>query len=275
MKNVAVVFLCVSPTPELKAFARRLGKASRFDVFIVADSMRRFNIREFHYKLIQHSDEECIKAGYWHSNISDNATHIKKDPIAYDKFLYHFCEVENNKYDFIWVFEDDVFIPSVHTVVNLNNKYGDYDLVTPNHFLKLDKVPDWHWPDIFLKMQGPYAYSMVCAAGFSKKMLEEVRLFQHERGHLVYIEVMFNTLAYQNHLGLKKFKVIDPLELKSIVWKGEWDMNAFLLLPDSVFHPMKHSEKFASIRETIRKEKQQPTFVPDLNKLPDFITKLL
>jgi hypothetical protein len=180
--------------------------------------------------------------------------------------LYYFCEVET-KYDFLWVFEDDVFIPSIESLVNLD-KYSNFDLVAPNNHRKNDDYLDWHWRHIIDKTRKPFYYSMVCAIGISKRLLEVIKEYNRENKKLFYLESMFNTLAMQKGLFVKT-----PIELSSIVWMGDWSINEFLLLPNNMFHPVKSINEHEDIRKDIL-EKKLNGFIPK-NNLPDFILKKL
>lgn len=267
MRNkVAIAFLTKYPKQGTLDFAKTVAKQTSFDVYVVVDDME--VVKATHnVTVIQLEDEYCIKNHYFNSNISDKATHIAKNPIAFDKFLFHFCKL-NQQYDFVWVFEDDVFIPSVQTIVDLHEKCSAYDLATPNNFAKTDNAMDWHWKHVVDKIQPPYHYSMVCGMGLSKRMLQKIRDYAYTNKTLFYIEVMFNTLAMQSG-----FSVITPLELKSIVWQGDFGLNEWLLLPNNVFHPLKDIDDHEYYRQTIKKAKEigyQP-----VNKLPPFINDLL
>ena len=260
--KTAIVFLTTTPQGNTLQFRNEVSK--HFDSFIVADTTKELGLSS---RLIHISDKICIDNGYFGCNISGNETHIKKQVISLDKFLFIFCE-KLTEYDFVWVFEDDVFIPSVDTIINLHNSYSQYDLVTPNNFLKQDTLPDWHWRNVFDKIEPPYYYSMVCAMGLSRAMLNKIKEYVDNNQRLFYQEVMFNTLAMQNGL-----QIIDAFELKSIVWQGKWDIDEFLLLPNSVFHPRKDIENHYSIREKcmgLHLSGYKPK-----NNLPEFINKLL
>lgn len=264
--KIAVCFLSKYPVSETITFAEEISKETNFDVFIVSDEKFRGRDKvsiypNFH--IVHVDDEFCQKKHYVNCNISNTATHIKKNPIAWDKMLYFFCEVYVD-YDFVWVFEDDVFIPSIYTIIKLHEKYGHYDLVTPNNFEKTDKLKDWHWKHIFNSIQPPYFYSMVCACGLSKNMFKEIKKYADFHHHLFYIEAIFNTLANQSGL-----KVIDAFELKSIVWEGKWGIDEFLLLPDNVFHPLKVLTNYPLYRAKIEKAKAE-NYIP-INNLPDFL----
>jgi hypothetical protein len=265
--KTAIVFLTDIPKKNTIKFAQEIEYKLHYDVFIVVDNNDvLIDVADLH--IIQVNDSKTWP--YINSNISNNSTHIKKNPIAMDKFLYSFCDIYTD-YDFIWVFEDDVFIPSIYTIEMLHNKYNSYDLVAPNHFIKKDRVPDWHWRSIFPlfpNREKPFYYSMTCALGVSRNVLNAIKDYAYSKESLFYTEVMFNTLAEDNN-----FKVINPLELKSVVWQGKWDIDEFLLLRNNVFHPRKDIDNHYNLREKIwgySLSCYQPK-----NNLPDFIKKLL
>jgi hypothetical protein len=109
---------------------------------------------------------------------------------------------------------------------------------------------------------------MVCAMGLSKGVLKVVREYVFQRKTLFYIEVMFNTLSMQRGLH-----VIAPLELKSIVWEGEWDMDEFIQLPNNVFHPRKDIENHPKLREQIIICTAE-NYIPQ-KELPQFILNVM
>lgn len=265
----AVAFLTRHPQLETLAFAEQIAFESDFDVLIFSDELfkeKESVIISDNFKIYSYPDEICNETGYINSNISNNITHIKKTPIAWDKMLYHICEKED--YDFVWIFEDDVFIPSVKTIENLQVKYSAFDLITPNNFQKKDDLLDWHWKHIFDKTEPPFYFSMVCACGFSRNMINIIRQYVKNNRQLFFIEAMFNTLAMNNGL-----KVTDAFEFKSVVWLGEWNLDEFLLLPNNVFHPKKNIEDYQYLRLMINHQ-QKNGYTP-INKLPDFIKDLL
>lgn len=264
----AIVFLTRTPQVETLAFAEKIEFESDFDVFIFADEPYREKEQIFvsnQFKIYGYTDDVCTKSGYVNAMIGEGVTMLKKNPIAWDKALYHLCENEN--YDFVWIFEDDVFIPSVETIKNLHKKYSTFDLVTPNNFQKTDNALDWHWKHIMDKTDPPYYYSMVCACGMSKNMIKKIKEYVKKHRQLFFIEAMFNTLAMNNGL-----KVTDAFELKSVVWMGEWNLDEFLLLPNNVFHPKKNIEDYEMLRLQIKHTSE--SYKP-VNNLPKFLTNLL
>jgi hypothetical protein len=264
--NKAVVFLANNPSQGTLDFAIELTNATDFSVFIVIDNNEKYYGKSFKdVNIIQVPDSLCLEKGYKNSNISNEATHIKKNPISLDKFLYSFCEI-NKMFDFVWVFEDDVFIPSVEVLVNLDEKYSEFDLITPNNFYKKDSILDWHWKHVIDKHDAPYYYSMICGMGLSRTMLNTIKRYVGWYNELFYCEIMFNTLAFHNQL-----KVKDAYEFKSIVWMGKWDIDEFLLLPNNVFHPRKDVNNHKNLRKQIE-EAKKICYVPK-NTLPNFIKK--
>jgi hypothetical protein len=266
--KTAVVFLSKQPSKETLEFADEVSQKSKFDVFVIVDDAEyKLPYKSDNYKALTVSDEECKYHGYFGCNISKGHTHIDKDIIAWDKFLFIFCELYVS-YQYVWVFEDDVFIPFVDTIINLHDNYSSFDLVTPNNFAKTDNVMDWHWKNIMSRIEPPYHYSMVCGMGISRKLLNKIKEYKQKRNYLFHIEAMFNTIAMQSGLNC-----IAPLELKSIVWAGEWAIDQFLLLPNNVFHPKKETSEHPEYRKRI-KEYSENGYKPN-NMLPQFIKDLL
>lgn len=255
--KAAVVFLTKTPQQHTIDFAKEVSK--EFDTFIVVDD-EAYECNDNMF--IQVSDKECELNSYVGCNINEFQTHIPKKVIAWDKFLYTFCEVKTD-YDFVWVFEDDVFIYNVNTLVSLNRYSKHYDLVVPNNNYKNDNVKDWHWNSIFDKISAPYYFSMVCGMGISKTGLSFIKSHKNKQKGLFHIEAMFNTICMQNGLRIKT-----PLELVTIVWKGEWNIDHFMSLKNNLYHPLKcnHYELRNQMKECIENK-----YKPKKNCFPDFV----
>lgn len=283
LNNKAIVFLTTDLQPSTQEFIFEILKKTEFNVFVIDDSppKQKFskievtfcydkskNLEPIFYTLIQVDDAICKDNGYNGCNINENSTHIRKSPIAWDKFIFAFCETYT-QYEFLWVFEDDCFIPSVESLINLDTNYSNYDLVVPNNRFNDGQQVDWHWRSIYPIYSGPYYYSMVCGCGMSRKVLDEIKAYKDENGFLFYIEVMFNSLAMRKGLS-----VHTPLELKSIVWQGVWGLDEFLLLPNNIFHPKKDISGHSLLRHHIELAKENKDYKP-IDNLPDFIKELM
>jgi hypothetical protein len=266
--NVAVAILTKYPSRGTLDFASIIGLKTQFDTYVISDNeIDLTTIYRAKVTTIYIKDQTCIDNGYINSNIGNDVTHIKKNPIAYDKALLHFARLDT-KNDFVWFLEDDVFMSNALTLNTLTEKYSIYDLVVANNTKKEDDVMDWHWKHIIDKTEPPYYSSMVCACGMSRKMLDTINDYVTEKNTLFYIEAMFNTLAMN-----KDLVVAEVFELKSIVWLGAWGLDEFVLLPTNLFHPVKEPDNHQLLRDVVkgminRGHKPQ-------NNLPDFIKELM
>ncbi len=261
--KTAVAFLVNKPFDNTINFAKELKEKSDFDVFIVIDD----NEKKYEYDTLNVCQIDDNNCGYYKNSATyEGKTNLKKNPNSWDKMFKLFCT--EKEYDFLWVFEEDVFIPNAETIINLHNKYKHYDLVTPNNFHKKDSLKDWHWSYILDTYDAPFYYSMVCAFGMSKNLSKLIGQFVDKNKTLYYHEIMLNTIAMQGGL-----KVKDAFELKSVVWMGKWDIDEFLLLPNNVFHPIKEIDKHHILRDRIQVAKNEQ-YTP-VNNLPDFINNLI
>jgi hypothetical protein len=270
-QNLAISFLCKDLHPETYNFGKQIKEQIGVPVYFIIDccAIPDFVVKEEGLNFITISDSESVENGFHNCMVTGQKvnTLLTKNPISYDKLLYFFCRLEKT-IDFMFVFEDDVFIPNIDSVTNLLENYSEYDLVTPNHFFKDDEVYDWHWKSVLEKINPPYYFSMVSAMGISRRLLNVIDEYVKKNNTLFFTEIMFNTLASQN-----KLIVIDAFELKSVVWQGEWGLNEFALLPFNVFHPKKDLENFEEYRNDTKKLIKSR--IPIENNLPPFIQKLM
>lgn len=246
--KVAITILTTSLTPETEIIASQLGSKKNkngeplFDVWVVSDNPIEEPTDFENFNIIHVPDETSKNNGYINC-VSNEFTHIKKNPTAWDKCLYAF-NTHFSEYQFVWILEDDVFMLNADVMVKLHEKYNEYDLVTANNI----KTPPnqqvaWHWEHIHKSINAPYYTSMSCAIGVSRRLLNEIELYVEKHKSLFFNEAMFNTLAFQAGL-----KIMDAVELKSIVWMGDWNVHIISKLPNNLFHPIKGGH------EELRKE---------------------
>ena len=170
-------------------------------------------------------------------------------------------------YDQVWLIEDDVFVPAVDTLVHIDRRYPDADLLSASNLVNpCGELRSWYWwrhvpATVF---QPPWAKSMMCAVRFSRQLLDatatamlqqseslhagRLRLRLHARYPFVYrrralpfIEYFFHTLAL--HQGLS---VVAAEELGGIVWRHEW--TAEEIGENGLFHPVKQPARHAVLR---------------------------
>ncbi len=250
-----------------------------FDTYIVCDSIESFNAynskkhNAYNKTRVTAIDERvCADAGYKNSMHIPGKTHINKEVVALDKALYYFCELEN-VHEYVWLIEDDVFIPSVEAMIKLDRKCGPNDLCTTSHKCKTDDVMDWHWPHITEEigehLNKPWFYSMSCAIRISRYLLTTISDYVRETETLFFNEVIFNTLA-----NIQNMSVFTPTELRSVVWRGEFGLDDFLMLPNNLFHPLKNIDQHTAIRSIINDIRNYGDYTP-ANKLPNFLKETL
>lgn len=261
-----------------KAFLASVMSNSQIDFYVFDDGSNEFKIipnslySEYPgLTIIRLSDDMCFEKGYKNAQCVPRKTHIQKQVVALDKCFYYFTESQIDSaisYDFVWVFEDDCFIPDPVAILNLANKYSQYDLVVPSHKYKSDEVMDWHWKSIKEKIGRPWFHSMICAFGASRNMMNAIKRYVNLNKTLFFAEAMMNTIAHHNGL-----KVFCAEELRTIVWQGEWGLDDFLLKPNNIFHPMKNIEQHEVIRKLMHLS-QDHGYLP-ANKLPNFVKQSL
>jgi hypothetical protein len=237
-KKSAVCYLTRTPDAETVQFAEELARDSRIssnvDIYIMIDD-NNYQIQSnslIHF--VQVNNNECISNGYH----SSNKLEMNKDCISWDKAIYYFCQVKRNDYSFVWLIEDDSFIPSVDAFYFLHERYskaGNGDLICQkNDENSRGDTSSWKWSDVVGKFSPPWYHSMVCAIGCSRRLLDAIANYVQQKRFLPFIEYMFNTIAMQNHL-----KVVNPPELSTIIFREDWTWEQIRQRPNNWFHPFK------------------------------------
>lgn len=219
---------------------------NEIDFFTVSDC----EITDNYISMICVSENSYSEKFENYKNSTLGNSHINKKQTALDKALFLFCEYFTS-YDYVWLIEDDVFLPSIESLLMLNKKCGTNDFCVPAHNEKKDEIMDWNWPNIIGKIDRPWFYSMTCAARFSRKMLECIKIYSEKNKSLFFHEVMFNTIAEKNNLS-----VCCPDELKTICWMADWTFDDFYNLSGFIFHPVKNFEQHPVIRSLLRHAKE-------------------
>lgn len=255
--NIAIVFLTVSPSPELIDFAIQLSLYKpeykpeynlEYTVYIVLDD-NSWSIPSFLKKFpnihfIKVSENDSSQQGFRGSvlQLSNRAS-------ARDKALCYFCQscstldtsssnrgVEK-KYSYYWFLEDDVFIPSLQTIFDMDEKYPETDLLCESFTIASEphQLDDWHWRHVKERttLSLPWVSSMVCAVRLSQRMMEEVCNYVSTYNDLFLDEAFFPTLAFKAGCS-----ILNPPELKTIAWRKEWKQSD--IVPENLYHPIKN-----------------------------------
>jgi len=231
-----VCLLCVCPDKGVVAFAEKMAEI--YDMYIVCDNVACEVSETSRIKFLRINDEDARAAGYHSVNAS-----IPKNPSAWDKALYYFCEVDQTPQN-VWFVEEDVFIPRPGIFRDLNAKYPDTDFITKQH-VSQDADPEFYWwYQAEGNMEKPYYRSLVCASRLSRRLLNEVKAFVEEKHRLFYLEVIFSTIVEQ-----KKMSLVMPEELQTIIFRHDW--SADMVDEDHLYHPIKDVKLHDSYRERL------------------------
>ncbi|CAF2817658.1 unnamed protein product [Rotaria sp. Silwood2] len=240
--NSALCFLTERPSFETIEFAQELAQDAieyDLDVFIMIDD-NNFNISTINIlsnvRLIQISNQECVHYGY-QKTISLTSTW--REITSWDKTLLYFTLLNNN-YTFVWLIENDVFIPSVQAFSSLHQLYSNTsDLIVPrNEINLLGNTSTWLWSMEVGKLILPWSCSMVNVVGLSRRMLIAIADYVHWLGEVPFHEFFFNTLAM--HLNMT---IVTPTELSTIVYQTFYSLEQIFKQPNNLWHPFKDLAK--------------------------------
>lgn len=228
MAAIAIVFLTVRPSFELFRFARTLASAT-YSVYVCVDD-NSYTLPEYNSEKIQ---VLRFEKGPPERNGFKNTVARIKCASSRCKALYFFSKL-NTLYPYVWMLEEDVFLPSIHTLPNIDSKYPDQDLLSPIHWLNpTGDVSKWQWKRAVGYVDPPWAASMVCGVRVSRRLLDCIAMYAKQHKTLFFDEVMFNTLALQNDL-----KVGTPDEMRGIQAKHDWKIEELNLF--GLYHPVKN-----------------------------------
>jgi hypothetical protein len=237
-----ICLLSVKPTIDTYNFYKYIKQNSSYKVIIVIDD-NDYNIPNYdnEVKIIKINNEVCKKAGYYGSVLQ-----LKNRSCSRDKALYYF-NTNNIDYNYIWFIEEDVFIPDISTIINMDNKYINDDLLCRSHEIINERKTHWHWNHVNnnIKINPPYAKSMICAIRCSKKLMNCIHNYATMYKSLFLDEALFNTLALQNNLTVNTIP-----ELSTIIFRRFWKLEEFEIT--NLYHPVKNIERQLKLRKHIK-----------------------
>ena len=247
------------PSGDVLDFCYKISKATKdIHPYVVVDNNEYTNEDPKYKKFIlQMDDELCFKSGFHNTNFVITEP-LKKKVTSWDKVLYLLCR-KLKDLDFVWVVEDDVFVPSVKSVITMTEKYNGFDLVTATDEPNIEEKRNfWHWRRMpnYMNRQNKtisvnskenpdkgWHKSMVCAVGISRNLLYILNLHALSYKQLMFIEFMFNTIAHEAGLLYTTAE-----ELSTIKYRRNWKTEDFLEKPENWFHPVKDRSLYAKIR---------------------------
>ena len=224
----AICLITLNPN---HVWCKILNDFNNYKIFIIVDD-NNFDLSEYeicytNILFIKVDDTKCKNSGY----INTNHT-LKKLISGWDKALYYFGT--NDLYDYIWFIEDDVYFYNENTLMNIDKKYIDDDLLSNKYSINHNgdkKV--WHWPKINMTYSPPYYNGMMCIVRFSKKMLYHINDYACNNKTLFFLEALFPTVAIKNNL-----KYNNPIEFNKIHYRYTFDNNEINTY--TLYHPVKN-----------------------------------
>jgi hypothetical protein len=229
--------VCILTVNACDIWMNFLDKFVNYDVYIVCDTnkvdyKRLYQTQYPRVKVIQIVNSEADKFGFCNSS---SAISPLQKVNAWDKALYYFSVV-NTSYEHVWFIEDDVYFYNEHTIVNIDNKYPDQDLLCNKIIPKSDDMKStwfWHWPLFTINLPEPHFRAMVCASRLSKKLLACIHNYANQNKSIFFLETLFPTVALHYNL-----KYDTPDEFTHVEYRHDWlaeDINT-----THFFHPMKN-----------------------------------
>lgn len=237
-------FLCLVTFQPKKIWCEFLSNFTKYKIVIIIDD-NTFDTTEFintyeNITFVQIDDEKCKLTGYVDSSFMT----LEKLISGWDKALYYFG-IENTNYDFVWFIEDDVFFNDENTLLNIDSKYIDDDLLSNQFYEKSDtNVYYWHWYRLNINFDLPYYKTMVCAVRFSKNMMKSMNDYALAHNTLFFIEAFFPTICVKSNL-----KYSNPSEFFEIHWRHEFEKENINSV--NLYHPVKNLENHLLFRSNL------------------------
>jgi len=240
-----IALICFKPNDIYLDF---LNKFSNYEVYIIIDdnsvnysALYKQQNKYNNLKFIQMPERICINYGF--TNV--NRIGVKKRVSGWDKALCYFAFTTNVK-EKIWFIEDDVFFHSEDTLLKIDAKYPDYDLLSNCDFKPATNMNEWLWRFIRIKQPGPYYSGMMCATRLSQNVLDRIRDYATLNKELFFLEALFPTLS-------KELTCSCPDELKTVVFRHDYSYNDVSLNKnkgrDNIYHPVKNILKHEEFRK--------------------------
>lgn len=246
MKN-AVCIICKTP-PDI-SMIEFYNSFNNYDVYMIFDDNKEDYIsliKENHPHLnniifIQMDEKKCHEAGIKYLNsLLQNGTIHNTRGFGWEKGIYSFT-ISNTNYNHVWLLEEDVFIFDESTLVNIDEKYGDKDILCNSSYGE-GKLNEWLWKYISIPFNPPYYCGMMCACRLSKKYLQIIKEYASYNKKLFFLEAFFPTLAKCSNLDV----VPNPSELLTITAISKFNYDKFN--KTDLFHPCKDVKEHTFLR---------------------------
>ncbi len=234
-----------------------------YDIYVIIDNnTKTYPSINFHkYKninFIKIDPNQCKRHGF----INVNKIGVKKQISGWDKALFFFSIILTN-YNHIWFIEDDVFFYEEQIIIDLDNKYSNYDLLSNCDFNTINPInpinpinsinpTDWLWSQIDINLPKPHFAGMMCAVRISKNVLNCLKLYALKFQTLFFLEALLPTITYYY-----KLTMIQPNELTTITHREKWSTNLMNItdnknqvndIKKQIYHPIKDQKIHIKLR---------------------------
>jgi hypothetical protein len=238
MKSI-ICFLTVKPNNLFLDFCEKLVEFH--DIYICIDD-NNYNIDNKYTKfnIIKIDNLFCENIGY-----KNSVYYFRNKACSRDKAIYYFCNIKTD-YTYLWMIEEDVLIPKINTILDIDNKYIDDDLLCKSLDIMYEKKYDWHWNIVYedCKLNLPYASSMICAIRVSNKLMMCIKNYVDMYHNLFLDETLFTTIALHNNLKINTIN-----ELSTISYDNNW--NLIDIIKTYLYHPIKNISEQHYFRNNI------------------------
>ena len=246
--SIAIIILSINIDRKMEKFLSSLvDKNPNYNAYIVLDknkntkaNFKNVSIIEIDHKIATEKGYKDLLLRYYHRK------NIKVKSFSPDKALYYFCEKEEKLFDYYWFLEDDVLIPHLDTLINIDKKYNNNDLLVENYRERTENDFGWHWPLMVkdnknrkreIKVQKaqqaekkdyylpePWYGGWASIFRMSFELLKAIKEFVHNNKTLVFGEIFLVTLAKNKNLEVEvceEFNMRYKYKSKKELWKIE------------------------------------------------------
>ena len=161
-------------------------------------------------------------------------------PHSWAKSTFFICRLAP-KYDYVWLMEDDVYIPSMASFIAMLRLSGYQDLVVKSLTSHNDSLGWVHWEhaEKHYSFPEPWYESLVCVIGMSNTMIIKVDDYIHQFQKMGFVEYFFPSIAVHNNLTIS-----NPSTLSTIKDQGDFSCENVNNSNMNWFHPIKDQNGF-------------------------------
>lgn len=259
----AVVYLVGEPDDEIYSWTGQLQQSlNNADVFVVADinngnvSTLQSTVTHSNVTVLHMNDSYLHSIGYYGCGYyQDPGDYVR----ASDKALYYFTQHPVGKqYQYLWLLESDVFVPSVGHLQRLideaDQKQVDFisQRLSPTTVNNFDDAnyEGWMWWPLLAEAEVafPWQHTMIAAVGMSRDYLQHIPEWVERYQRLHFIEALLPTIAAQ-HADLR---IWNPDQLSDLTLKETWTLPEMMQAgANGIYHPIKDHSRWSEYRAAI------------------------